>query len=303
MRVGLALGGGGARGFAHIGVLEVLEAEKIPVDIVSGTSMGSLIGALYAYRKDPAYVRQRIDEILNDKDVQDIEENFARATRMEVDSHGRFGRAVKRIKELYLWNMRVLKQSFVDNKSFERIFCFLLEERNFEECVLPFVAVATDMLKGEVVYMDSGSLCKAVLASSALPGVFAPRRDGDRILVDGGVLESVPVEALYGRAEFIVGISAEPRVLQARVDNSVSIMLSSDEIRYSKLVKDSLLKADFVIEPELDDYSWADFSKIDDIIEAGRDEAAVKIKELRKALNRKKYFPFLGKKPPVIKQG
>lgn len=301
MKVGLALGGGGARGFAHIGLLEVLEKEKIKIDMLSGTSMGSVIGGLYAVLKNSADVKDAVYTIVNDKKIRELEANFSKISKESEPSHKKFQQTLMMIKELYIWNLRVFKRHFVDFEPFELLFKELFGVNRFVDCKIPFTAVATDVVDADVAYLREGKLYESILASIALPGIFPPRRINGRILVDGGVVEPVPVDALFGHVDFIIGASVEPKIRRAKISNSLDVLLTSDEIRYIKIMENTISKADILIEPDLNDYSWAEFSKIEEIILKGREEAERMLPDLKRVLRKKKYIPFSKKNKVKMK--
>lgn len=294
MKVGLALGGGGARGFTHIGILRVLHREKIPIDLLSGTSMGAVVGSVYARTKDPDEVYKAIKKIVTHKSVIELEEQFYKVENGVNNVYKPLQKTIMMIRDLYLWNLRVLKRSFVDSVPFEKMFHEMHGDRHFSDCLIPFQAVATDLIKGDVEYIDKGLIYKAILASIALPGIFSPLKYDSKFLVDGGIVEPVPIDALEGKANFIFAISLEPKTKIFRLNSSLDVMVSADEMRHTKIVKDALQKADFVFEPEIGDCSWAQFSRFEELVRRGEDEANQILPDLKKAIKRKKYFPFLG---------
>ncbi|HID87294.1 MAG TPA: hypothetical protein EYP55_07930, partial [Anaerolineae bacterium] len=157
-KVGLALSGGGARGLAHIGVLNVLEREGIPVDLLAGTSMGGVIAAGYAAGLSPEFMEQE-------------------ALRM-----GQLRKLVG------LFDLTLPKAGLVEGRKIEAYLAQHLGEMTFDDLRIPLVLVAVDLVTGEEVILKSGSVIEAVRATISLPGVFAPVRMDGRLLVDGGIL-------------------------------------------------------------------------------------------------------------------
>jgi len=294
VKVGLALGGGGARGFAHIGVLEVLEKERIPIDIISGASMGAVIGALYARDKSVKSLKDKILSLVHRDALRALEEKFS-------PSQGKGGTQIHKIKktflfvkEVYLWNLRIIRKWLIDYKPFEIIFKEAVGGLTFSDCKIPFLCVATDLIEGEEVCLEEGLLYEALLASSALPGIFPPLKLNERFLVDGGVLGSLPVDSLRRKkTDFVIGVSLDKRRRLRFLRSSLDIIISVDEIRYDKLNQISALKADFLLEPETSDFGWADFSRIEEIIDKGREEAETKIARLKRRLRHRRFFPFI----------
>jgi NTE family protein len=292
MKIGLALGGGGARGFAHIGVLEVLEREKIPIDIMAGTSMGAVMGAVYALTPSVAALYEKVRDISRDPKICELEMSFTKAVENKRQERVPFHKTLSMIKELYVWNMRALKRWLIDYKPFEPLFHHLYGDKTFQDCVIPFAAVATDLVDGNSAYLQEGPLYEAVLASIALPGVFPPMRKGHQFLVDGGILEPVPIDALSGKADVIIGVNLELKRRVRHWHSSLDVLLGCDELRHNKLVENTLKRADFLIEPDVNDYFWADFSHKDEIIEKGRIAAEERLPDLRLLLRRRRYFSF-----------
>lgn len=294
MKVGLALGGGGARGFAHIGILRVLHKEKIPIDVLSGTSMGAVVASVYAMTQDPEIVYKEIKKIAFKKSVVELEEQFYKVENGVNNIYKPLQKTAMMIRDLYLWNLRVLKRSFVDHLPYEKMFHEMLDENKFLDCKIPLHVVATDLIKGDVEYIREGLLYQAVLASISLPGIFAPIKQGNKFLVDGGIIEPVPIDAISGQADFIFAVSLEPKFKNFRLNSSLDVMVSADEMRHNKIVEESLKKANFVFEPQVGDCSWAQFSRFEELVKLGEEEAALILPELKKALKKQKYFPFSG---------
>jgi len=293
MKLGLALGGGGARGFAHIGVLEVLEREHIPVTLLAGTSMGSLVGALYSVHGSAAAAHDALRLAVQSKCVRDIETMYLSDARRNREMYKPLRRTVQMFKELYVWNMRVFKKHFVDPLPLTQLFTDLLGERTFADCTIPLEIVAVDLVKGESAYLSSGELRTAVQASTSIPGVFAPVTIGDQLLVDGGALEPVPIVPLRKKSTFVLGINLEPKVRVRRLKNGMDIMVSCEDIRLNRLVNDAMKLADFIIEPDVADFSWAAFSRIDEIVARGREEAERMLPALKSAIWRKTLVPYM----------
>lgn len=175
-RVGLALGSGSARGFAHIGVIHVLEAEGIPIDCIAGTSIGAIVGAIYA-----AGVLKDIEEFLEKLDW----------------------------KKLTLLMDPVLPLSgLLGGKRIENVFQSLLKDRKIEDFAIPFAAVAADVATGQEVILTTGNAVKAIRASMSLPGIFAPVFHENRFLVDGGIVNPVPVTIMKSLgADVIIAVN------------------------------------------------------------------------------------------------
>lgn len=181
-KIGLALGSGAARGLAHIGVLKVLEREGIPISAIAGTSIGALIGALYASGVSP----ERMEEVARNVDWK----RLARLIDPIFPTSG-----------------------LIDGKKVAHFMAEILPVRTFEELRIPLAVVATDVETGEPLIIRRGDLLSALRAAIAFPGIFTPARFGSRFLVDGGLLNPVPADVVRAMGvEVIVGVCAIPGV-------------------------------------------------------------------------------------------
>jgi len=287
VRLGLALGGGGARGFAHIGVIEVLEKENIKFDIISGTSMGAIIGAFYSQYKDIEVVKSKMRSVVEKDIIKELESKFSLVYSKRENTP--FKKAFVFVKELYIWNLRALKRWFIDHKPFVEIFKEVFGELEFNSLNIPLICVATDLISGKAFYLQTGPIWQALVSTMALPGIFPPFRYEDKILVDGGIVESLPVFALrQSKIDFVLGVELEKERKFIAINSGINILLNVDEIRHYRLIDICLKNADFLISPQVEDYSWADFSKIDEIIDKGREEAFQRVSQLKKEIRKRK---------------
>ena len=231
-RVALVLGGGAARGFAHIGVIRALEQEKVPIDLIVGTSVGSLIGAIYAY------------------DANSMELEWT-AFMLEKDSLFDYGLITA------FTGMGVAKgdklEEFVKSK---------VPVANIENLKIPFAAVATDLNRGTSVVLDKGSVARAVRASSAIPGVFNPVEYQGRLLVDGGVIDSIPVSVAREKgADIVIAVDISENVVNFNITNIVDVMLQSITIMGAVNAKTRKKEADVLISPKVGDVGMMDFTQ------------------------------------------
>jgi NTE family protein len=291
-KVGLALGGGGVRALAHIGVLKLLERENIPIDLISGTSMGAIIGAGFALTLNIAELEEKILILIKRKEIIKLE-SLAATSELE-EKQIIFERLSSFVKELLLWNLRAVKRCVIDSAQIENLIKEIVGESSFKEVKIPFTAVATDLEKGEEVLLCDGRIREALLASAAIPGIFAPVTLGGRILVDGGVVSLVPVRAVKNLgADFIIGVNVQGKVARRGFDHGINIFFQSDSIRAQELNRLKLKECDFIIEPDVSDISWAQYSRGRDCIRKGEEatlEVIDDIKELIKKKRRKKWI-------------
>jgi NTE family protein len=284
LKVGLALGGGGARGLAHIGVLKVLKKENIPIDLIVGTSMGAIIGAVYALKKDMAILEKIVEQfskigVFNINLSSDEKEKEVRPYFIKKMSD--FLKKVIIIsgaKKNYLNNGEELKKIIYD----------LVDNKVFADTKIPFAAVAVDLVKGEKVILNRGKLINAILASTAIPGIFPPIILDGKILIDGGIVEVVPIEAARSLgANYIIAVNVS-QTLKKRLEfsNAVEILFRSDSITSNELIKLQLSSADLVITPKVGRFHWSNFSKPEKFIREGEIAAQNILSELKKKLKR-----------------
>ncbi len=265
-KVGLALGGGAARGLAHIGILEVLEKENIPIDIIAGTSMGAVIGAAVAGGQSARRIRaQALD--LGWKGLAPLVELTAPRTGF---LGGR--RIRKRLKEI-------------------------IGEVTFAQLEKPFACVATDIRTGDELVLREGPVLDAVIASCSLPIIFRVAQWQGRYLVDGGLVNPVPVKIVKEMgADFIIAVNVlhhpHVKLLQLHTrgtekpkePNIFNVMMQIVNIPAAHLVKSSLSGADVIIEPDMTDIGFGDFNKAGECILRGELAASDAIGEIKRRL-------------------
>lgn len=277
VKVVLALGGGGVRGLAHIGIIRALEKD-IPIDMIAGTSMGALIGAHYALNIDIRLLEDKVMQILDGKEIKEIEKIIS--GRSPVDEKKIIMQTlITFVKKIYLLNLRAIKRWVFSGKEISWIFDYLGLDVDFNQTKIPFCCLSADLRTGDEVIMDKGNMKEAILASVSLPGVFPPVKRGKRLLVDGGIIGNVPVDAARAMgADLVIAVGVEAHVdYNKKLGNGLDIMFQADAIRADKLCQTRLGNADIVIYPEVGDISWAKFSEAANCIKAG-EQAAEKAK-------------------------
>ncbi|MBL8378056.1 MAG: patatin-like phospholipase family protein [Burkholderiales bacterium] len=253
-RVGLALGGGAVRGFAHIGVIKILEQNGIPVDVVAGTSAGSVVGALYASGLD-GFALQRVALAMDESVLVDW--SISGITR------------------------GVLKGELLENYVNERV-----GGRTLEKLARPFAVVATELATGEPVVFRSGNTGVAVHASSAVPGVFRPVRISGRDYVDGGLTHPVPVAAARALgADIVIAVDVSQNPRNARPDDMGSILLQTFAIMGRSIARAELTQADVVIRPGTA-AAGTDFAARHEVILEGERAALAALPAIRERIGR-----------------
>lgn len=287
---GLALGGGGARGLAHIGVLKVLDSENIKIDAITGCSMGALIGGLYAYYENAKRVEEFIyNAIKNPKFVElGIDKLSTNRTKPErsilepllnyVNTRLQAFKALNRL-------------SFFEDKLTEIIY-EIIPDKPIEELNIKFSAIATDLISGEEINFTKGSLREVIKASSAIPGIFPPVKYQNYFLIDGSASESIPADKVKEiGADRVLAVDVTRYIKSLDKPNNIFDILTRtiDTMTY-RLSVERLKEADLVIQPDVKQLSWADFDVIDQIILSGEKAAKDNIDEIKKLVNRNSYL-------------
>jgi len=292
IRVGLALGGGGARGLAHLGVLKALEEEKIPIHAIAGTSMGAVVGGAYAQMGDSGRLILMAHELI---DKFDLKSGWMKFLSQEWEK-GR-GKKESLLKELgYFVRKKLIYlvgASRISLEPKEKLLAPLrmaLKDEPIEKAKIPFAAVAVDLISGKEVVLKEGSIIDALYASSSIEGVFPPLRMNNQLLSDGGVASLVPVDAVRELGvDFVIGVSIPETIRQeTRFTSGIEIILRADALTREKLNTLMLGSCDVVITPEVRSIHWANFGKLDECIEKGYEATKGKIEEIKRKMERKK---------------
>jgi NTE family protein len=255
-RVALVLGGGAARGFAHVGVIRALEKSKIQIDMIVGANIGALIGAIYADKKGAAEL-ERLAFSLEERDIFDY--NFINPTL-----------------------------GFARGARLEDFLAKRLSVKEIDQLKLPFAAVATDIQNGEVVILQSGSIARAVHASSAIPGIFTPVAHQGKMLVDGGVLNNVPVDiARRMGADVVIAVDLGAGPKGAQVSNLFDNVVQSFYLAARPNAEAKLTQADVAIRPKVTETGLLDFSRKKELVTLGAEAAERVLPEIRKKLGGK----------------
>ncbi len=280
-RIGLALGGGGARGLAHIGVLRVLEKEQIPIDLVVGTSIGALMGGAYASGIHPEELQKKVDEFLNSPEFQ----SSAIKAFETAHAKGEIGltqRIQSYIRNHFYLIQALFKPGILSNEDFQTTIDYFIPDIQIEETRIPFRAVATDLVSGEEITFSKGSLRQAVKASCAVPGAIAPVKEGERLLSDGGIICLVPSPvARQEGADIVIAVVVDRGIGSEAPRTVVDIYLRVSEIMGERLKQCELADADVVILPEVRDLHWSSFSQARNLIDEGEKATREKLDDIR----------------------
>jgi len=293
-KIGLALGGGAARAFSHIGVIEGLEKHGIPIDIVTGTSMGAIIGAMYAARGDLAELKKKITAYLQSNEFATSGFDFFR--ELDADGEGllfQMGRLARR----GVFNaLMVTRTALVSDETAMRNYACMVDDMAIEETRLPFAAVALDLGSGKVVVLDRGPLRRAIAASCAMPGVLNPVEHDGRLLVDGGWAEAVPVRAARQLgADIVIAVEVgDPPAAFEAPRNALDVIARADAMVRNVLANEQLKSADIILSPQNGVAHWADFSTAALAISRGEEEVDRRIEDLRRVVCKEKRSGWWG---------
>ena len=251
-KIALVLGGGSAKGFAHVGVIRALEQEKVPIHMIVGTSVGSLIGSIYASNPDSFQLEW---------------------TAFKIDRNDVLDPSIVYSKFGPVQGVRL--ENFVEQT---------VKAKRIEDTKIPFYPIATDINTGETIVLEKGSIAKAVHASSSIPGIFVPVTFDNRMLVDGGVTNNIACDVAKSKgADIVIAVNISKDIKEANINSLIDIVGQSAGIMMHEASKSKLKYADVVIEPNTRGVGMFDFSQkkllMDEGIKAAK-QAMQKIREL-----------------------
>lgn len=246
-KIGLALGGGAVLGAAHIGVMRAVEEYKVPVEYISGTSIGALIAALYAFG-------------LNWRDMEKI--------ALDLDW-------------LDISGFSLSQYGLITNKKIGKVITENLGNVKFDQSKIPLAVIATDICKGKKVVLNEGSVADAVMASTCIPGIFVPVERGEQLLVDGGIMENVPVLSLQNMgAHFVIGVDLNAKQAFSKPKNIAEVLINTINLTLQNVTQLQTGEADLLITPDLSAFNLYDTDQVPDLIEKGYRESKAALKKI-----------------------
>lgn len=291
IKIGLVLSGGGAKGMAHIGTLKVLDSLGLQVDYIAGTSMGAIVGSLYA----SGYTGKQLDSIFNSVDYDDmIADHIPRASKTFYERENSEKYALTLPFDKFKVSLpSALSRGQNTFNMLSRLMLHVCDINDFEDLPIPFFCIATNIESGKPVVMEKGSLPQAVMASGSLPSVFQPMILNDKILIDGGVVNNYPVDELRDRGmNVIIGVDVQDTLATRKeLISATDILQQISNYRTINHMKDKALKTDVYIKPSIKEYGVLSFSQGRQIIDKGEEAALGKIEELKTVLAMKTYEP------------
>lgn len=274
-KVGLALGGGGARGYAHLGVIQCLVAHNIPVDVIAGTSMGAVIGGAYSCGVD----LEKLERLLKTLDLNKL-------LRLPRTSFLGF---VGNTAQEYLFKRRDWRQNDTQiTEDVVEFFQVFTQRKSFDQLEMPFAVEAVDVDTGEEVVLQQGLIARAIAAGVAIPGIHYPVKIGERFLVDGGLISKVPVELAFSLgADFVIAVDVSLPITRGGV-SSIEVLMQAEAIMMKELneLKLELLKQKYgkrfiLLQPPVDDVKTLLLEEIESPSRAGYQKTEEQVPQIQ----------------------
>jgi NTE family protein len=274
-RIGIAFGAGGARGIAHLLMIEALEELGVKPSIISGSSIGSVVGAFYAAGFSSKEMKEILDQLINPKS----DSVFDFLLKSDI------------VKLFSMFDPQFIKSGFIKGDKFQKYMETHLKVSKFEELKVPLKIVATDYWKKEEVVFDKGELIQPIKASYSLPGLFTPVKIKNKILIDGGAVNPLPFDLIKNHCDITIAIDVT--AVKAQSDKDIPPTFDSIFTTYqtmqNSIIKERLkfLKPDIYIKPEIYDVRVFDFVKADSIFEQAKPAKQELKRQLDKLFNNK----------------
>ncbi|MGG3988637.1 patatin-like phospholipase family protein [Bacillus smithii] len=246
-KIGLALGSGGAKGFAHVGVLKAFQEASVPIDMIAGSSMGALVASFYG-------------------------------AGHSMEQLSKFSLAFR--KKFFL-DFTVPKMGLIAGNRIKDMIRLLTHGKNIEDLMLPVAIVATDLKQAEKVVFTKGPVADAVRASISIPGIFVPEKWNGKLLVDGGVVDRVPVSVVKEMgADIIIGVDVSGVKKGTDISTIYDVIIQSIDILQLEAMENRTVESHLMIKPPVEKFNSRSFTNIQEIIQAGENEARKKIPEI-----------------------
>lgn len=245
--IGLALGGGAVLGAAHVGVLRAIDEFDIKIKYISGTSIGAFVAAFFAFGKNWKEIKQIASEL----------------------------------KWIDITGISLSRYGLLSNEKLGKLILEHIGDKNIQDSDIPLAMIATDVTSGEKIILDKGPVADAVMASTCIPGIFKPIEKNGRMLVDGGIVENVPINTIKGMgAEYVIGIDLNAKHKYDKPDNILDVIINSFHFLMKKSVKLQKEDADLLIEPDLAAFNRSDMSQVDKLMEKGYEDSKKALKNI-----------------------
>ena len=276
--LGIALGGGGVRGAAHVGVLQEIDSAGIKIDRIAGVSAGAVIGCLYAYSLDGKWVEDHFRNILSSQSLSGLTSK----TFFDHGSTKSFVGGIKRTLTDYAIALISLhRNSLIKNDQLREILELLVPVDNFDQLKIPLKIISTDIASGKDVISEEGNLIDALIKSCSIPGIMEPVIEGERVIVDGGVSMPIPISPLLESCDVTVAVDIGVYKFNNLTNpNAKSIKIRSDIITSNRLKLKQVSDADLVIRPDTNGLHWSRFDAGEILLENGKIEGRKQMSNL-----------------------
>jgi NTE family protein len=297
VKVGLALGGGAVRGLAHLGVLQTLEKYDIPVDLIAGTSIGAVVGSMYAIDSNAEQITKRTIDYFKGDDFKGASLDFMSHKKDEKRGivSTLLDKVTRSLRKSFFYGISLTNISYMSHEVLARSLSYLIPDLYFRHCKIPFSCCTTDLRTGKYFYYDEGPLQKAILASCSIPGLFPPVEMDGKLLIDGSWADQNPVRrAREMGADFVIAVHIvhdEHMILE--LNNSLDVVMAGNQVTKRTLANLQLTDADIVICPDTKDVHWANFAETEACINQGIEDTEKAMGEIKRRLRRariKKFF-------------
>jgi len=282
--LGIALGGGGVRGAAHVGVLQELDEAGIAIDMVAGVSAGAVVGAMYAHSLDGKWVEDQFRKVWASARFQDV---AAKRFIQSGPSDSWIHKIRKNLTEHVLAIISLHRSSIMTNDGLREILRMLIPTQTFDQMQIPLKIVSTDIETGDDIILDKGDLMDALVKSCAIPGIMEPVEDEGKLIVDGGVGMPIPVPALKEDCQMTLAVDIGLYEFE-RLDrpNARTIKIRSDIITSNRLKSRLASEADLVIKPDTLGFHWSRFDSGEILFQNGRKAAKERLPRLMKMMEK-----------------
>ena len=282
--LGIALGGGGARGAAHVGVLQEIDSAGIKIDRIAGVSAGAVIGCLYAYSLDGKWVEDHFRNIWSSQSLSGLTSK----TFFDDGSTKSFVGGIKRTLTDYVIALISLhRNSLIKSDQLREILELLIPVNNFDQLKIPIKIISTDIASGKDVISEEGNLIDALIKSCSIPGIMEPVIEGERVIVDGGVSMPIPISPLLESCDVTVAVDIGVYKFDNLTNpNAKSIKTRSDIITSNRLKLKQVSDADLVIRPDTNGLHWSRFDAGEILLENGKIEGRKQMSNLNNLIKK-----------------
>ncbi len=285
-KIGLVLSGGGAKGLAHIGVLKVLEDAGVQIDYIGGTSMGAVIGGLYASGYTARQLEYMFTEINTDALIQDYVPRNSKAFLQKRNDEVYF--LTLPFQKFKIASPSGLSKGMYNYNLLSRFTYHVKDIDDFSQLPIPFFCVATNIETGEEVVFNNGVLSQAIIASGAIPSLYNPIELNGKLLVDGGVKNNYPIEEIKKHVDIVIGVDVQDGLkTKEDLDGAMTVLLQISNFQTHEKMKDKIALTDIYIKPDIKGYTVLSFDKGEELIQKGEEAGFLVFEQLKKISTKK----------------